>query len=330
MQQQPTSGDRPGLRELGEFGLIDRITDAVARTENGTVALGPGDDSAVVLAPDGRVVISTDVYVEGRHFRRDWSSAEDIGHRVAAAALADVSAMGAAPTALVIGLACPPDTDLQWLDGLTTGLADEAVTAGAQIAGGDISRADVVFISVTALGDLAGRPAVTRSGAVPGGVVAIAGTVGNAAAGLAILSRGFRAGKVYIEAHRRPQPPYAEGPRAAEAGALAMCDVSDGLLQDLGHIAAASGVLIDLDGAAFEIEPRMAEIASALGQDPRSWVYGGGDDHALVAAYPDRAHVPDGWRVIGSVWPVPEGGEPAVTIDGQAPELDGGWGHFAG
>lgn len=313
------------MGDEGEFPSIDRIVRLAAdQTPGAAVLLGPGDDAAVVAASDGRVVISTDVFVEDRHFRRDWSSAEDIGHRVIAAAVADVAAMGAAPTAVVVGLACPASTELGWLDGFSRGVRDECAAAGAALVGGDMSRSDIVFVSVTALGDLAGGAPVRRDGARSGDVVAVCGTLGHAAAGLAILSRGFRAGKQFIEAHRRPAPPYAEGPRAARAGASAMCDVSDGLVADLGHIAAASGVDIDLEPAAFGVPPRMAEIASALGADPLHWVIAGGDDHALAATFapPD---VPPGWTVVGAVHPAAD--EPTVTVGGSAPQV-AGWTHF--
>ncbi|WP_153505767.1 thiamine-phosphate kinase [Cumulibacter manganitolerans] len=315
--------ENPTISDAGEFPAIERITRATAGSLTDEVLLGPGDDAAVVSAADGRVVISTDVFVEDRHFRRDWSGPQDIGHRVIAAALADIAAMGARPTAAVVGLACPADTPLSWLDGFSTGVAEECAAAGAALVGGDMSRSDTVFVSVTGLGDLAGAVPVTRAGARDNDVVAVAGHLGYAAAGLAILSRGFRTGKVFIDAHRRPAPPYTEGPRASLAGASAMCDVSDGLVADLEHIARASNVAIDLDASSFDIPARMAEIASAIGADPLQWVTAGGEDHALAATFaPDD--VPDGWRVVGAVR---SADEPAVTIDGRAPEARG-WTHF--
>lgn len=317
--------DSRTVGEQGEFPSIDRILQLAGEQTSGPgVLLGPGDDSALVAAPDGRVVISTDVFVEDRHFRRVWSSAEDIGHRVIAAAVADVAAMGASPTAVVVGLACPDGTEVSWLDGFSRGVRDECATAGAALVGGDMSRSETIFVSVTALGDLDGAAPVRRDGARDGDAVAIAGTLGHAAAGLAILSRGFRAGKQFIDAHRRPAPPYAEGPRAAQAGASAMCDVSDGLVADLGHIAAASGVHIDLDPSAFDIPPRMAEIASALGADPLQWVSAGGDDHAFAATFAP-GDVPAGWVVVGTVRSADD--EPGVTIGGAPPDA-AGWTHF--
>ena len=149
---------------LGEFGLIAAVT---ARLPQGRgVLLGPGDDAAVVAAPDGRVVVTTDVLVEGRHFRRDWSSATDVGHKAAAQSLADIAAMGARPTVLVVGLATPADLPVAWAVELADGLREECSTVGASVVGGDVVRADSVVVSVTALGDLEGREPVTRP--VPG------------------------------------------------------------------------------------------------------------------------------------------------------------------
>lgn len=313
---------------MGEFGLIDRIVELVgAAADPASVQVGPGDDAAVIATPDGRVVVCTDVLIEGRHFRRDWCSGADVGHRAAAANLADIAAMGATPTAITVGLACPPDLAISWVEQFSTGLRDECALTSASVIGGDISRAASIFISVTALGDLAGIAPVLRSGAAPGEVVALCGRVGFAAAGLAILMRGFRSGKEYIEAYRRPEPPYLEGPLAALAGASSMCDVSDGLIQDLGHIARASGVRIDLDRSAFEVPPRMGEIASALGQDPLSWLLGGGDDHALVATFGSASQVPADWRIIGEVL-APAQDPAQVTVNGGIPTVTG-WDHFA-
>src|SRR4051812_7726943 len=140
-----------------------------------SILLGPGDDAAIVASTDGRTVVTTDLLVEGRHFRRDWSSAYDIGRKAAAQSLADVVAMGAHPTAIVVGFAAPADTELEWADALVDGLQDECASVGAGIAGGDVVRSDAVTLAVTALGDLHGRRAVTRAGARAGDVVVVAG-----------------------------------------------------------------------------------------------------------------------------------------------------------
>jgi thiamine-monophosphate kinase len=161
---------------------------------------------------------------------------------------------------------------------------------------------------------------VLRSGARPGDVVALAGRLGWAACGLAVLRRGFTSPAAAVAAHRRPQPPYAAGPAAAAAGATAMCDVSDGLLADAGHLALAGGVVLDFDRAALVrrcLEPPgpLQQVAAALGEDPMAWVLTGGEDHALLATFPPDAVLPEGWVVVGSVAEGPAqvrvGGEPA-------------------
>lgn len=305
---------------LGEFGLITAVT---ARFGQGPrTLLGPGDDAALVATPDGRVVATTDLLVEGRHFRRDWSSAADIGHKAAAQNLADVAAMGAIPTALLVGLGAPPDLPVGWAEELADGLAEECALVGASVVGGDVVRAEQVLLAVTALGDLAGGPPVLRSGARAGDLVAVAGRLGWAAAGLAVLGRGFRSPARLVQAHRRPQPPYAAGPQAAALGATAMIDVSDGLVADLGHVAEASGVRMELDRGAFEVAQPLIDVGSALGVDPYDWILTGGDEHALVATFPPGTDLPELWRVIGRVL----AGE-GVIVDG-APMEHGGHDHF--
>jgi thiamine-monophosphate kinase len=309
------------LAGIGEFGLIARLTEG--RAPSPATLLGPGDDAAVLAAPDGRVVASTDVLVAGVHVRLDWSSPGQIGRKAAAANLADVAAMGAVPTGLLVGLACPADTPVETLRGLTDGLWEEARSVGAGVVGGDVVSSPTLVLSVTALGSLEGREPVTRAGARPGDTVALAGRVGWAAAGWAVLARGFRSPVAVVAAHRVPEPPYAAGPQAAEAGATAMIDVSDGLLADLGHVARASGVRIDVRTATLAVPDRLVDVGAALGIDPMHWLLTGGEDHALAATFP--GDVPEGWRAIGTV----ADGEPDVLVDGR--RYDGGpsgWDHF--
>ena len=315
------------VADVGEFGLIDRLT---ARFTGGgpagaadRVVLGPGDDAAVLATPDGRVVASTDLLVDGRHFRRDWSTAADVGRKAAAQNLADVAAIGAVPTGLLLGLALPPELEVAWLEELADGMRAECDEAGAAVLGGDVVRGETLTLAVTALGDLEGRAPVTRSGARPGDVVAVTGRLGWAAAGLAVLGRGFRSPVSVVAAHRRPEPPYAQGPRAAELGATAMVDVSDGLVADLEHVALSSGVGIELDTASLEIPAKLSDVGGALGVEPLSWVLAGGDDHALAATFPGTRPPPAPWRVIGRV-----ARGRGVLVDGTAYAPPGGWDHF--
>jgi thiamine-monophosphate kinase len=299
--------------------------------------IGIGDDAAVIRAPDARVVATTDLLVEGRHFRRDWSSAFDIGGKAAAQNLADVAAMGASATALLVGLAVPGDLDVEWARDLARGLAAECARAGASVAGGDVTRADAIMLGVTALGDLSGREPVTRRGARPGDELAVAGVLGSSGAGLALLSAGLaadlRAGQPdltpLVAAHQRPRPPYAAGPQAALLGATSMIDISDGLVQDLRHVADASGVRIDLETprlTASSAVPAAALRAAAEvlgGPDWLTWVLSGGEDHALAATFPAGTALPANWQVIGTVR---LGG--GVYVDGNIRDDLGGWDHF--
>ncbi|MFM8895066.1 MAG: thiamine-phosphate kinase [Actinomycetales bacterium] len=313
--------------DVGEFGLIDRI---VARLPvGGGVIVGPGDDTAVVAAPDGRVVITTDVLVEGRHFRREWSSAQDVGHKAAAASLADVAAMGAQPTALVVGFGAPTWLPADWAADCSTGLAEEAARAGASVVGGDVVSAECVIVSVTAIGDLQGRRPVLRSGAQPGDVLALAGDLGESAAGLALLRAGHRDPGQVLAAHRRPQPPYPAGPAAAMAGASSMIDVSDGLVADARHLAEASGVIIEIDTSQLPRSPNVVLAAERLGCDPQDWLLQGGEDHALLASFPPATTMPAPFRPIGRVRAtVPGQVGPGVQVDGIRWSTGGGFDHF--
>jgi thiamine-monophosphate kinase len=327
---------------VGEFGLIAEVSGVLPPDPRALV--GIGDDAAVLAAPDGRVVACTDFLLEGRHFRRDWSSAADVGVKAAARSLIDIAAMGAVPTGLLVALAAPADLPVSWARDLTRGLAAECARAGASIIGGDTARASSVLLAITGLGDLAGRAPVLRSGAAPGEVVALAGPLGYAAAGLALLSAGITrdgpgwAGPL-LAAQRAPQPPYDAGPEAAGLGATAMIDISDGLLADLGHIAAASGVLIDVASARLSPGDALRAAASALTSQARAnggsspppasalaWVLAGGEDHALAATFPPGTALPSRWTVIGEVKASP--GASGVVVDGQAWTGSAGWDHF--
>lgn len=313
------------VADAGEFGLIGRLAEIFPTQES--VLVGPGDDAAVLRIRNGHVVVSTDLLIEGRHFRREWSSAEDIGHRAAAANLSDINAMGGRAHSLTIGLGAPPDLPAQWTLDFARGFADECALVGATVVGGDLTSADSIVIAVTVLGACTVSP-VLRSGASPGEVLAIRGRQGWAAAGLAVLARGFRSPRVLVEALRRPEPPYDAGPAAADAGATSMIDISDGLLAEAGHLAVASDVSIDVHASAFEVDEPLQAVAAAIGADPLRFILAGGDDHALLATFAPT-DVPDGWLVVGEVGQA-SAEAPRVTVDGA--EYDGpqGWSHFQG
>lgn len=313
------------LADAGEFGLITEIVRLFPQGEH--VLVGPGDDAAVLRIRQGHVVVSTDLMVEGRHFRRDWASAEDVGHRAAAQNLSDINAMGGRAHSVTVGLAAPADLPASWALDFARGFEAECALVNASVVGGDLTRADEIVIAVTVIGACTRSP-VLRSGATAGDVVAIAGRQGWAAGGLAVLGRGFRSPRVLVDAYRRPEPPYDAGSIGAEAGATAMIDVSDGLLADVAHIAEESGVAIDLHTAALDIPEPLSAVGAALNSDPMHLMLGGGDDHALVATFPDVAVVPAGWTVIGGVLEASEDDAGRVTVDGAPYEGSPGWTHF--
>jgi thiamine-monophosphate kinase len=233
--------------------------------------------------------------------------------------------MGAVPTALLLSLACPATTSADVVDGLASGIWDAASEAGVGVVGGDTVSADQIVVSITALGDLEGRAPVRRAGAKVGDVVAVRGVLGWSAAGMEVLRRGFRSPLAMVAAHRTPRPPFAEGPVAARAGATAMVDTSDGLLADLGHVAAASRVRIDVRSDLVPVADKLRDVASALGKDALTWALTGGEDHALVACFRSEDVVPDGWAVFADVR---LGTGVSVDADRWGGAGDPGWRHW--
>ena len=333
-----TNQAAPGqtLAELGEFGLIAAITAGpvttagIGATDSAgapDVLVGPGDDGAVLLS-DGPVVCSIDCLIEGVHFKRSWSGPVEVGRKSVAVNVADIEAMGARATGVLVGFSAPGDLPAQWALDFAAGIRQECAAAGVSLLGGDVTRARDISIAVTALGTLSGS-AVTRDGAQPGDVVAFCGRLGWAAAGWTVLGRGFRSPRAVVEAYQVPAVPYGQGRVAAAAGAHAMIDVSDGLVADLGHVAQASRVVIDLESSTFEIAEPLQAVAAATGSDPLNLVLTGGEDHALVGSFAP-ADVPSGWSVIGRVSALQEAGlvEPGVRVDGEIWTGDGGWEHY--
>jgi thiamine-monophosphate kinase len=339
-----------GAPTVGQTGEDPLVADLITRYPGAAwLTVGPGDDAAVLdLAGSfpGPLVISTDTLVEGQDFRRDWSTARDVGIKTAAQNFADVAAMGARPHTLLVSLVAPAHVPASWARELADGLAAECARAGAVVAGGDLSAGTELSITGTALGTLSTAAAVLRSGARPGDVVAIAGVSGRSAAGWALLRAGHGrlAGPAVpailaglIDDHRRPRPPYRSGPEAAQAGATAMIDTSDGLVRDAERVARASGVVLDLDPAALTPDADLLAAADVLGEpDPLGWILSGGEDHALLACFPPEVTLPPSFRRIGRVLsrrcgvePVSGPGAEHVLLAGDLITGSGGWRHFA-
>lgn len=306
------------LGTVGEFPLLAGLLPDLPTHPD--VVLGPGDDAAAVSFFNP-ALISTDILVEGVHFRRDWSSAEQIGRKAAAVNMSDIEAMGAKPKAMVVAFAAPSGLEASWARECLAGIAEEAARCEVAIVGGDLSSSEVVTIGVTVFGE-SELPPVTRSGARPGQVVAIVGRLGWAAGGLHVLQRGFSAPRDLVAAHQVPTPPYGQGQIAAASGATALIDISDGLLADLGHVAEASRVSIDINPDCFDIPESMERLSAATGVDPMDLILTGGEDHALAGCFA-ADDVPAGWKVIGTVRP-----GSGVTVAGSVWEGNQGWDHF--
>ncbi len=339
------AGGAGTLGSLGETAVLARIFPRLP--DAAAAIIGPGDDAAVLAAPDGRYVVTTDTMAHGPDFRLAWSTPFELGWKAAATNLSDVAAMGARPTGLLVAIVAPADTPVETLEGIADGLREACadLAPGCGVVGGDLSVSDALVIAVTAFGDLEGRAPVLRSGARPGDIVAVSGTLGLAAQGIALLfaravdAEGHpdaalvpalrHAHGAELAAQLTPRPPLADGPAAAIAGATAMLDVSDGLVLDARRLAIASGVAIDLDGVAI------GSAGLALEGD-REEVLGdealrGGEDHALLATFPPGTPLPGGFRPIGHVVAAERKGEPGreLRVDGAAYLARGGWDPYA-
>ncbi|MDO4664859.1 MAG: thiamine-phosphate kinase [Actinomycetaceae bacterium] len=294
--------------------------------------VGPGDDCALITAPDARFVISTDMLVEGVHFRRGWSSAFQVGQTAAARNLADIAAMGAVPSAMVCSLALPQDLPTAWVVEFCQGLA----SYGCAVEGGDLVGSKVLTISVTVTGDLGGAAPILRSGAQVGDQVVLCGQIGMAAAGWAAFESGrgsnaYQNTSVLEDAARQaflaPHPPLEMGPVLRESGATAMLDTSDGLLLDGQRLAAASGVQLDLSSSALSpFVTYLQPLAEQLGVDPWKWVLAGGEDHCLLATIAPHREVSGGDVPVVPVGTVRAGA--GITLDGKTAPRARGWDHF--
>ncbi|WP_413316544.1 thiamine-phosphate kinase [Agrococcus sp. 1P02AA] len=325
--------DDPTLQEAGELEALRRFLPLLPTGD--ATAVGPGDDAAVVRAPDGRFVVTTDTMLEGADFRLAWSSWHDLGWKAVATNLIDVAAMGAAPTSLVVALAVAPTTRVSALEAFARGLADAiaALAPGCGVVGGDLGTAPHATIAVTAFGDLGGRGPVLRSGARAADAVWCVGRLGLAATGLRALfavgddagaapalARALREGAAgaAVAAQLAPRTPVGAGVALADLGATAMLDVSDGLALDAARIARASGVRIALESAAVAAASPGAALSAALH---------GGEDHALLLTLPASVEPPAelaGHPVhrLGVVEPAADG-QGSVTLDGAVLEPRG-------
>ncbi len=277
------------LRDLGEFGFIDHVK----RRFGGPVRqgeIGIGDDGAVLSLPRGKVVLSTDLLVEGTHFDFRYFLPEEVGWRALMANLSDLAAMGAVPVCYLVALAAPPDTPVKLLTEIFRGMARAGRSSGIRLMGGDTCRGEKVVLSVTVMGKVSRGNAVTRGGARPGDFLFVTGEPGWSRLGLALLSRkrpgkpvGWR--REAMRRHLTPVARWMEGVAAARSGAVsAMIDVSDGLLADLSHLLEGGGMGAVLDEKSFRLSAKFRKAAAELRIDPVAAFLAGGEDYELVMA----------------------------------------------
>jgi thiamine-monophosphate kinase len=276
---------------IAALTAVFKLSDANVR-EN--VLIGIGDDGAVIAPSSSKSVLAADMAVEGVHFNREWSTLREIGAKITAANLADIYAMGGEPKYLLVSAGLTADFGIAEITELATGIADEVALVGAAVVGGDISRAEQLVISISVFGEV--EKPVTRSGAKVGDSVIISGLPGKSAVGLVQLKGGISE-STFISAHKKPVVNYQLAKKFQSVNA--MCDVSDGLLSELNHIASASGVGIELDSKFMAEIPGFKELEAATQVDIWELVLSGGEDHVFVAT--TSRDVPEGAHLIGKV-----------------------------
>lgn len=326
------SADGPTVSEIGEAATIAAIREAAPSEVN-------GDDAAVLdpAPPNSRDIATTDVLVDGEHFRLDWSTPYEVGVKAVSQNFADIQAMGGRPTAVLMSLSAPADLPVGIVSDIARGISATAAPWGVELVGGDVVTSRQLIVAVTAIGVLAGPdPALTVDAARPGHAVVASGVIGHSAAGLALLNYyGSREAvpdnpvlQDLVSRHCAPHLIVGRGSVGRAAGMSAMTDNSDGLIRDLTTVARRSEVIIDLDGAALTPDAQLYYAAEITGDDPWEWVLSGGEDHTLLGTTDKEP--PAGYRIIGEVKDAGDAtkfGELAdpVTVDGQRPLYVSGW-----
>lgn len=318
----------------GEFALIERLC-AHAPTAHQDLLAGIGDDAAVIggIQADGScLLVTTDMLVENSHFKRDWATAEQIGIKSVVCNVSDIAAMGGSPTFMFVSLALPPETEVEWADGLYRGMAAACRRYRVILAGGDTTHAPSTTISITLLGRVAPENLCLRSHALPGDLLCVTGPVGSAAAGLAMMSAGLKTPALLKEKHLTPGCRLDVGPAIAPL-AHAMIDISDGLAAEVNHICKQSRTGAEIVSADIPIHPLAVEAARLTGNDPLTFALSGGEDFELLfsIAPQDRQQLES--RGIDAV-AVGKITDPGAGIflrmpDGRREPLAGGYNHFS-
>ena len=336
------SGHPDNIRELGEFGLIERLA-ALLPPASSPVVVGIGDDAAAVGDGPKLTLYTTDLLLEEVHFRLDLISPEGLGYKALAVNVSDIAAMGGSPEYGLVATAWPLESPVETCDGIYRGLALAAEHFGVELIGGDTSRSGNVILSIFLTGRVGRELVQARSGGQVGDILLVTGSLGASAAGLELLLHAETEVETEVarslkERHLRPVPRVREAGAAARGGSRAMIDLSDGLASDLGHICKASGVGAEVDVDAIPVEPGVAAVAHAFGKDPLAYALFGGEDYELLMAVPpEKAHevmravreeTGTAVTAVGRLV-LPEKGTSLLHADGRARPLErGGWDHF--
>ena len=333
--------------ELSEDGLVAAIRTVLSGETSGVI-VGLGDDAAVVEPGTGSSVLTTDLLVDGVHFERGSTSARDLGAKAIAVNVSDIAAMGASPRYALASLALPSDIEAAWVVELYGGMRAACDEYALALVGGDLSRAERLVISVVILGEVSRGRAVTREGARAGEAIVVTGSLGAAAAGLALsrapapvllaaLSAGWA--RELLDALARPAARVGEGVTLAQCGATAMMDLSDGLAKDLSRLCMASGVGARVRLADVPIPEAVRAAAAALAVDPLEFAVSGGEDYELLATIAPtevdgaRERLRDRFGLaLTQVGDIVDGqGLVAVDAHGAESTMEpNGWDHFAG
>jgi thiamine-monophosphate kinase len=305
-----------------EEAIIAKLGDLFRNSFESRLEVGIGDDAAVISGIDNKLVATVDMAVEGVHFRKDWSTPFQIGAKLTTASLADLFAMGAEPKYLLVAAAIPKLNNSEVVIDIAKGIRSVADEFKVTVIGGDLSKSEKLVLSITALGDLSSKP-IKRNGAKVGDLVYLSSLPGLSAAGMAILERELDRPRYVVEAHLNPK---LRKPKNLMQFATAMCDISDGLSIDAGHIAKDSKVSINFlseflrNASDFK---DLQELATELGADVFDWILNGGEDHFFIATVnPDKANNDLGIKV-GEV----VSGDGRILLDGKEVEKSG-YQHF--
>lgn len=273
------------LAEIGEFGLIKAISIIADKGEG--VVMGIGDDAAVLKPSPGKVfLVTTDVLLEGVHFTLEFTDLHSLGRKALAVNLSDIGGCGGIPTAFLVSLAIPPETEVASVQALYKGMMEQARTYGVSLVGGDTSKGKELMISLTLFGEAEEGKVVYRHGAKHGDHIFVTGTLGDSALGLKQLKHGVKEGQP-VQQHLDPTPRVKEGSEIARQGlATAMIDISDGLIADLGHILEASNVGAEVQLAQLPLSVSYREHIKPYYKNPYLLALAGGEDYELLFTAP--------------------------------------------